>query len=354
MDNRDPGSRMTLPGSSEPRELRGTAFGPVPSRRLGRSLGINNIPPKVCSYSCAYCQVGRTVQMHCDRRAFFGSASVAAAVRNRVDAARRAREPIDYLTFVPDGEPTLDMGLDATIRLLRPLGIPIAVITNGSLLSRSDVRSVLLSADHVSLKVDAVRTETWRRVNRPHRRLDLAAILDGMSEFASRFEGTLTTETMLVDDVNDGEDELRATARFVGLLNPTVAYLSVPTRPPAEPWVHIPREAALARAYEVFRAWHPRVELLLGYEGDAFSATGDPAEDLMSITAVHPMRESAVRRLLDHSDASWGVVSELVEGGKLTEVRYGPHRYYLRRLAGRATPLAEWSTSTTTAKQSKP
>lgn len=310
--------------------LHGTTFGPVPSRRFGRSLGVNNIPPKVCTYSCAYCQVGRTVQMRCDRRPFYGAASVGADVRRRVAEARRTEVPIDSITFAPDGEPTLDSELGGAVRRLRPLGVPIAVITNGSLLSLSSVREALAAADHVSIKVDAVRTDTWRRVDRPHRRLELDAILDGMRRFRASFKGVVTTETMLLDGVNDSEEELRHTAAFIGELNPRTAYLSVPTRPPAEAWARVPEESVVARAYEVFRAFHPAVELLVGYEGDAFASTGDLVSDLLSITAVHPMREAAVRRLLTQASQPWRVVDELLGSGLLTEVRYGPHRYYLR------------------------
>jgi wyosine [tRNA(Phe)-imidazoG37] synthetase (radical SAM superfamily) len=328
------GSRPALPTSHEARGLRGTAFGPVPSRRFGCSLGINNIPPKVCTYSCVYCQVGRALQVHSDRRAFFGASAVTTAVRGRVEAAVRAAQPIDCLTFVPDGEPTLDVGLERSIHVLRDLGIPIAVLTNGSLLNRSDVRAALAEADHVSLKVDTVREATWRRINRPHRRLRLAAILEGMATFAQSFEGSLSTETMLVSGLNDGESELRATAAFVGDLNPETAYVTVPTRPPAESWAVPPDEAALARAHEVFRRFHPRVELLLGYEGDGYVPTGDPVEDLLCITGVHPMREAAVRRLLARGGAGWGVVEQLVASGTLVQVRYGPHRYLVRARAG--------------------
>ncbi len=328
------GSRPALPTSHEARGLRGTAFGPVPSRRFGCSLGINNIPPKVCTYSCVYCQVGRAVQVHSDRRAFFGASAVTTAVRRRVEAALRASQQVDSLTFVPDGEPTLDVGLERSIHVLRDLGIPIAVLTNGSLLTRSDVRAALAEADHVSLKVDTVRDVTWRRINRPHRRLDLAGILDGMLTFASGFEGTLSTETMLVAGLNDDEDELRATGAFVSELNPETAYLTVPTRPPAEGWVVPPEEAVLARAHEIFRRFHPRVELLLGFEGEGFVSAGDPVEDLLAITSVHPMREAAVRRLLARGGAGWDVVEELVERGALTETRYGGHRFYVRAVRG--------------------
>ncbi|MBU2501816.1 radical SAM protein [bacterium] len=306
------------------------AFGPVPSRRLGRSLGINNIPPKICPYSCVYCQLGRTLKESLQRQVFHGSEVVAAAVREKVAASRLAAESIDYLAFVPDGEPTLDAELGATIRALRPLGIPIAVITNAALIDRPDVRADLAEADWVSLKVDAAREPTWRKVDRPHGRLQLGSILDGMRRFAADFTGELVTETMLIGGINDQEEELRATARMVGELQPARAYLSVPTRPPAEDWVRPADEKALALAYEIFRGENLHVELLVGYEGDAFAATGDPQEDLLSITAVHPMREVAVRLLLSRSGADWDLVADLLRQGRLVETRYGAHRYYLR------------------------
>jgi wyosine [tRNA(Phe)-imidazoG37] synthetase (radical SAM superfamily) len=312
------------------------AFGPVPSRRLGRSLGINNVPPKVCTYSCVYCQLGRTLRVQTDRRVFNRPEALVAAVGEKVESARRAGERVDYLTFVPDGEPTLDANLGPTIRSLRLLDIPIAVISNGALLDREDVRAELAEVDWVSLKVDAVREDTWRRVDRPHRRLRLGPILDGMREFAAGFAGQLATETMVLAGLNDAESELRATAEFVGELRPATAYLAVPTRPPAEDWVRPASEAALARAYEVFRAWHSRVELLIGYEGDAFASTGDPRDDLLGITAVHPMREAAVRKLVERAGAGWALVTDLVRQGKLVEVEYGGHRYYLRPIAPRA------------------
>lgn len=309
------------------------AFGPVPSRRLGRSLGINHIPPKVCSYSCVYCQVGRTTRM-CTRRSIFLDAGAAtAAVARKVAAVRSSGDRVDYLTFVPDGEPTLDAALGEMIRRLRPLGIPIAVVTNGSLLDRADVRADLAEADWVSVKVDTVDEARWRELNRPHGRLRLRYILDGMRKFSAGFRGQLVTETMLVAGRSDREAELRATASFIGSLEPATAYVAVPTRPPAEPWVEPGPPEAVARAYEVFRALAGRTELLVGYEGEGFTPTGDPRRDLLAITAVHPMREHAVDRFLRQAGGSQDLVDELVRGGQLVRVAYGGHQYLLRPVA---------------------
>jgi len=308
------------------------AFGPVPSRRLGRSLGINNIPPKVCSYSCVYCQLGRTINMQVERHVFYEPEEILRTVRDKVENARAIGESIDYLTFVPDGEPTLDVNLGREIELLEPLGIPIAVITNGSLVWRADVREDLTKADWVSLKVDSTREEVWRRINRPHGKLQLASILEGALEFAKAFGGELATETMLVADINDSHDHVQETTDFLARLRPARAYLSIPTRPPAEEWVRPPSEGAINRVYQMFSQRLDHVEHLIGYEGNAFAFTGNVEEDLLGITAVHPMREEAVSEFLARASADWPVVYRLIARGQLIETEYEGRRFYMRRL----------------------
>lgn len=310
------------------------AFGPVPSRRLGRSLGINNIPPKVCSYACVYCQLGRTIRMQVDRQPFFDPATLTTAVRNKVARVRDGGQRIDYLTFVPDGEPTLDLKLGDHIAGLQDLGTKIAVITNASLLGEQAVRDGLLGANWVSVKVDSTRNPSWHQINRPHGALDLGRVLEGVRAFASEFRGELATETMLVEDVNDSDLDLAAIADFLADLQPAISYLAIPTRPPAEPWVRPAHEHAIHRGFQMLQDRLSRVELLIGYEGDAFAASGDPRKDLLSITAVHPMRESAVEHLLAETDSDWDVVESLVRAGELLVLAAGGSRFYMRTLPG--------------------
>jgi wyosine [tRNA(Phe)-imidazoG37] synthetase (radical SAM superfamily) len=313
-------------------------FGPVPSRRLGQSLGINNIPPKNCSYSCVYCQVGRTIVHSVELQEFYPLADVVSEVCGRVQEIRDRGESVDFLTFVPDGEPSLDVHLGEAIERLRRLGVPIAVISNGSLLWRAEARAALQRADWVSLKVDSVREEEWRRINRPHRALRLEQVLEGMLAFVREFSGDLATETMLIRGENDGETSIGEIVAFVARLRPRTAYLGIPTRPTAEEWASPASEQAVTRAYQQFTSQLPHVELLTGYEGTAFGTSGDPEEDLLSITAVHPMREDAVRELLRRAGSEWSVVERLVERGELERVQYRGQRYYVRRfprVAGR-------------------
>jgi wyosine [tRNA(Phe)-imidazoG37] synthetase (radical SAM superfamily) len=306
------------------------AFGPVPSRRLGRSLGVNNIPPKVCTYSCVYCQVGRTTRAEVEPSTLYEPEDLASEVRAKVERARRAKEDIDYITFVPDGEPTLDANLGREIELLRPLGVKIAVISNASLIWRSDVRETLALADWVSLKVDAADEAHWRRINRPHRALALGSIFQGMIEFAKSYQGKLVTETMLVRDLNDDEDQLKGIAGFLSVLEPSTAYLSVPTRPPTEEWVALPDSETINRAYQLMSDMVSEVELLIGYEGNAFAFTGNVEEDLLSITAVHPMTEEAVAEFLGKANADEKTARRLVEQGRLIRTSYRGQGFYLR------------------------
>lgn len=310
-------------------------FGPVPSRRLGRSLGINNIPPKSCSYSCVYCQLGPTHQEEIAPRVFYPPEQICQAVVGRVAKAQQLDEPIDYLTFVPDGEPTLDANLGETIDLLRGLAIPIAVISNASLLWREEVRAAMSKADWVSLKVDSLDEAVWRRVNQPHPELDFDVVRQGIREFAKQYSGELTTETMLVRGINDAAEQVAAVGGFLAEIAPARAYLAIPIRPPAVGGVEPPNEAALTAAYAMLSAGVEQVEYLIGYEGDAFASTGDAADDLLSITAVHPMREDAVYALLRKARADPKILDALVADGALKVVSYAGKRFYLRPITER-------------------
>lgn len=308
-------------------------FGPVPSRRLGSSLGINNLPPKTCSYACVYCQLGNLAGMTDQRETFFDPAELARLTEEKIHQLESKGEIPDYLTIVPDGEPTLDENLGRLIELLKPLGIKVAVISNASMIHLPAVREDLAKADWVSLKVDSVLERIWKKVNRPHGKLDLKKILSGIEQFRTEFRSTLVTETMLVQGVNDGEDNLGKNARFLSRIRPARSYLAVPTRPPAEDWVLPPTADNLNRAFQIYREAELQVEFLIGYEGNEFSSTGDVETDLLSITAVHPLREDAVARLLERTGEDFSSVEKMLQQGKLAESEFQGHRYYIRKFS---------------------
>ena len=270
--------------------------------------------------------------MTVDRSEFFDPDAVVKEVGRRIAQLRDTGESCDYVTFVANGEPTLDVNLGSEIAAVRELGVNVAVITNGSLLWREDVRRDLMAADWVSVKVDAVQDRQWRRTDRPHKQLRLVHVLSGTKEFAAEFTGILVTETMIIAKRNDQPDHLRRVARYVADLAPRTAYLAVPTRPPTVRGVTGPDEEGLATAYALFKGEIDSVEYLIGYEGDAFSSTGEAAKDLLSITAVHPMREDAVDSLLRRTGADVSVLDTLLREGSLVRARFGGEVFYVRRL----------------------
>ncbi len=307
-------------------------FGPIPSRRLGQSLGINHIPPKVCSYNCVYCQVGATTLCTLDRRPFYTVDEIVQAVEQKVAALRADNMPVDYLSFVPDGEPTLDINLGEAIKALKPLGIKIAVFSNSSLLWMPDVREELALADLVSLKFDAVEEYPWHKINRCHGRLSREGVLKGGLLFAQRFEGVLITETMLVEGINDSVGQLTATAEYLQQLHPDTAYIAIPTRPPVETWAQAPGEQSINRAYQIFSDHLDSVECLLGFPDDSYSVSEDVVQNILDITCVHPMRESEVYALLKKAGKDQSVLIDLVDAGKLAYVNHNGQQFFIRKL----------------------
>lgn len=265
---------------------------------------------------------------------FYDPQELAAEVEERVSCAADSGGRVDYVTFVPDGEPTLDRNLGSTLRALRPLGVKTAVITNASLLWLPEVREDLNEADLVSIKVDCVDEVTWHRMNRPHRILRLDAVLGGIRDFSGFYKGEILSETMLVQGLNCDESSLEEVGGYLGSIAPARAYISIPTRPPAERWVLPPTEDETNRAYQIMSRYLRNLEYLLGYEGDAFANTGDPSEDLLSIISVHPMRRSAVDGFLSRAQEPWEMVADLIERGEVLEVEYRGEKYYVRNLRG--------------------
>jgi len=308
-----------------------TVFGPVPSRRLGRSLGINNIPPKVCSYSCIYCQLGRALDMRYERTDFYNPENIVQAVASKLDEVHKNGSEVDYLTFVPDGEPTLDVHLGEEIAAVKQLGVPVALISNASLMGQPSLHEELAQLDWISLKIDSVNEATWRKVDRPHKDVQFAKMLEGIARFAETFPGKLTTESMLISGFNDTEEELEATGRFLERLEPSTSYISIPTRPPAEKWAVPADELALTRAYGDFASRVSHVEHLIGYEGNDFAFSGNAYQDILSITAVHPMRNDAVEKLLEQDAADKQVLERLLSEGRIISAEYHGHTYYVRK-----------------------
>ena len=306
-------------------------FGPVPSRRLGMSLGVNIIPAsKICTYSCVYCQVGLTRNYQKQRKHFYAPQVVFNQVKEHL-ASLDSMDTPNYLTIVSNGEPTLDIALGETLRLLKQLPIPLAVITNSSLLNMPSVRDDLMQADWVSVKVDAGNESTWKKINRPIDSIHFDTHIDGIMKFASTFKGKLATETMLVEGINDNRSDVEITASLIAQIQPDTAFISIPTRPPAVETVRPPDESVVTDAYRIFVEKGINTELILGFEGTHTGFTGNALEDIVNICTVHPIREDVMKQLLDQNNADQTLLSTLIHGKYIKEVEYQSHKYYIRQ-----------------------
>jgi wyosine [tRNA(Phe)-imidazoG37] synthetase (radical SAM superfamily) len=306
------------------------SFGPVPSRRLGKSLGINNlINPKTCSYSCIYCQAGKTIKKSCKRGSFYKPEIIYEKVVQHIEKLSNDNYP-DYLTFVSNGEPTLDKNLGKAIMLLKKTGIPVAVISNASLLFHESVRDDLYLADWVSLKIDTGNVIDWYLINRPVTGLDFDETLKNIDLFKNKYKGKLCTETMIVKGINDTEDNISALAGIIKIIKPLKAYLSIPTRPPVEKFVKSPDPEKLNMAWQTFNKMQINAEFLTQYEGSDTGFTGNIYEDILNITAVHPLREDSLLKLLRNDGAGSDVVDSLIGQRLIKSVVYEGNKYYLR------------------------
>ncbi|NLV24352.1 MAG: radical SAM protein [Deltaproteobacteria bacterium] len=206
-------------------------YGPVCSRRLGRSLGIDLVPYKICSYDCIYCQLGRTTNLTLERREYVPIAAVLEELRAQLAAVPAP----DYITLAGSGEPTLNSGLGQLIEGIRELTeIPLAVLTNGSLLWMPEVRAELIKADLVVPSLDAGDEALFHHVNRPHPSLSFATMIDGLVKFRREFSGRIWLEIFLLGGVTGILYEVDKIAALVDRMQPDRVQLNTVARPPAE------------------------------------------------------------------------------------------------------------------------
>ena len=303
-------------------------FGPVPSRRLGFSLGINTIKCKVCTYDCIYCQVGRTNCCSTCSDTFLTQYELFCFVKKKLEKLEKEGVKIDYLSFVPSGEPTVDSNLGKKILLLREFGYKIAVFTNASLLWKSSVKENLMFTDYVSVKIDTVTDDTWRKINRPHTRLRLNTILNGISDFSKIYKGKLTTETMLVKNFNDNIEEIEQVINFIKTIKRSNSYFTIPTRPPAEEFQALPDGQTLTKLSQYIKENIPDSEALFFPESNDFKAAGKTEDEILGITRIHPMREESIKKLIREMGANDETLNNMINKGLLLKRIYQNKIFY--------------------------
>jgi len=298
-------------------------YGPVPSRRLGLSLGLNIIPKKTCTLNCIYCQCGRTTRLTVARRPFFPVKEIIAQVRAAVKGRR-----IDYLTFSGEGEPTLNQDIGKIIRLLKKeFPIPIAVITNSTLLSDPQVRQNLYPADLVVPTLAAADQETFAHLNRPHPRLSIDKIATGLKRFRRYFSGKIWLEIMLVKNINDSPEHLMKLRRLAYEINPDRIQLNTVVRPPAEPFALPLTQDDLIQ-----------VQMLFGPESEIAQSPipktqsrfrGDPVRAVLGVVENRPVTAQDLIHSLGISEKQLKpLLSLLVRNKRLKKIIYWGKIFY--------------------------
>lgn len=267
-------------------------FGPVPSRRLGKSLGISPIPRKTCNYSCIYCQLGRTDKMTNERKEFFLLKNIINEFKNYL----KENFDFDVVTIVGEGEPTLYSKLGDLIKEIKKItDKPVAVITNGALLNSKEVRSELMNADIVLPSLDAYNEEISKKIDRPLGTIHFQDELNGLIQFSNEYKGQLFLEIMLVSNINCDPKSIEAFKQILKKIKYDRVYINTPVRPPAESFVKTISKDEMRYAVEELGG----ISIDMLSSGEFFSEIKDSYEAILNIIRRHPMNQFEVESFLN-------------------------------------------------------
>jgi wyosine [tRNA(Phe)-imidazoG37] synthetase (radical SAM superfamily) len=305
--------------------MRSCVFGPVPSRRLGRSLGVDLVPYKTCSFDCVYCQLGKTTRKTIERREWVPIDAVVEQLETRLSS-----KP-DYITLSGSGEPTLYSRIGELIVRIKALtSIPIAVLTNGSLLWQKELRAQIVDADLILPSLDAGDEETFTAVNRPYAALKHDAIVQGLTDLRREFSGTYWLEVLLVDGINSQPSAVDSLATCIERIKPDRVQLNTVVRPPAEPDVTGLSQSKMA---ELALRFCPPAEVI----ADFSKALEHPdmmagLQDVLSLLKRRPCSiEDVAHGLGMHRDEAIKYINRLVSQGQIQAKHTGDYIYYLVR-----------------------
>ncbi len=300
-------------------------FGPVPSRRLGRSLGIDVIPYKTCSFDCVYCECGATTTKTCERGEFFPLSELLGELDTRL---REIPSKPDVVTLSGAGEPTLYSRMGELITEAKRIsGLPVAVITNSSLLGRSEVGEELLEADIILPSLDTADEETFQRINRPHPMCGLDSIIDGLERFLKRFEGKVLFEILLLDGMNTDDTNLEKLENALSRFRTDSIQINTAVRPGTVPGVTSVTPEELTRIASRFG---PRAEIIAGARVEAPGREDRAIEE--KILSLLKRRPCTARDVSDSlgipMPETAKVIGRLIESGLIREDLHGQSRFY--------------------------
>jgi wyosine [tRNA(Phe)-imidazoG37] synthetase (radical SAM superfamily) len=300
-------------------------YGPVPSRRLGRSLGIDLVPKKICTYDCIYCQIGRTTRQTMKRAEYVPPSSILQDVKK---ALREWGDAVDYIACSGSGEPTLNLAIGEVIQGIKELtAVPVAVITNSSLLHRGEVREAILQADVVMPSLDAATTSVFQTINRPHPSLDIAQVIQGLADFRREYAGQIWLEILLCRGVNDGREEIEALQQAIRIIQPDKVQLNTVVRPAVEDYA----SALLPDRMEQIRtALGEDVEIIAEFKGDEKGRAGEQVEEkVIHIIQRRPVTPDDLAKILGlHHLEITKILDKLTKEGRIKYRVFNQQLYY--------------------------
>ncbi len=307
-------------------------FGPIPSRRLGMSLGVDLVPHKICNYDCVFCEVGRTVRTVNVRKEYIKKEDIISELERFFESF--SDQQVDHITLTGSGETTLNVKLGEIIREIKErFSYPVAVLTHSGNIYDPQVREELSYADVVCPSLDAATQEVFEKVNRPHPGIKVGDVVEGLRKFREIFGGTMLLEVLLVDGINNTEEELEKIGEAVRYIEPDSVQINTVDRPGAYPEAKPLTHEQLEFARSVLEKYHPNVVVLSRIyrhlEKVRFASEEEFIEELLNMIKRRPMTtlDIVASTGLDFFEVS-DVVKKLLENGKLEEVKLNGNRFY--------------------------
>ena len=306
-------------------------FGPISSKRLGQSLGVDLLPPKSCTWNCLYCQLGKTRSFVTERQEFFPREDILEEIRQALKVNRN----LDWITFVGSGETMLYKGIGWLIAEVKKITtVPVAVITNGSLLYLPEVREELLQADAVLPSLNAGSEALHNKIDRPASGLTFQQHVDGLVAFRHEYQGMLWIEVMLLGGINDSDEALHDLARVLQQINPDMVHLVLPTRPAPEQEIRLPSDERLEQAIAILSEVAMVVNPLKG-NMDLRSAP-DLLEAITAIVSRHPVQQRELQKAIADRFAAEStkvddVMQTLFATGRFSRVEHNGEPYWVMR-----------------------
>jgi wyosine [tRNA(Phe)-imidazoG37] synthetase (radical SAM superfamily) len=300
-------------------------FGPVPSRRLGRSLGIDLVPYKTCTFDCIYCDLGRTTYKTTFRKSYVSTEEVQRELE--LTLLGLDKKP-DYITLSGSGEPTLNQNIGDIIHTIKHwTSIPLAVLTNGSLLSIEEIRKELIEADVVLPSLDAISDVTFQCLNRPHPSLKIDEIISGLIQFRKQYRGQIWLEVVFCRGINDDKEEIERLKGVIERIQPNRVQLNTPVRPPAEEFAY---PLTTTQLEEIRKSLGDKAEIIIEFAaplGEEFNSVKDT--EILNLIKRRPCTTEDISKALGlHLNEVVKYLDKLMKEGAVHYRMYEHHCYY--------------------------